>query len=326
MIFKEKKLSIENEELLKIIEENCVKAVNARCEIRNAEKLLNQQKKESVVEKIVEEFNDDSNVIVKTDDEFEDMIKCFMQDYTILDEGFDEDDLYDILPSKKSYRYKDIVLRLIAESVKEINELREFSNDKNTSVEDLCEIKKLIINEQRKISLLRGLLNRKDDDKEVENEEKNTLILVPTTGGNIRVISEIENMSIEYMPLFKELFDSIIDGTFKGLKGFNNNNVLNGMREVKGNGVRVVFKRLSKKKYAIVTAFIKRSNKDTGYLDALKSRVSDFRLIQDKLKSNLNDDEFNSQNDLYVDELYNILGEEEKHPQLGKKDNRDDFE
>ena len=95
-------------------------------------------------------------------------------------------------------------------------------------------------------------------------------------------------MSIEYMPLFKELFDSIINGTFKGLKGFNNNNALNGMREVRGNGVRVVFKRLTKKNYAIVTAFIKRSNKDTGYIDSLKSKVADFRLIRDKIKNNLN--------------------------------------
>ena len=28
-----------------------------------------------------------------------------------------------------------------------------------------------------------------------------------------------------------------------------------------------------------------------------------------------------NQNDLYVEELFNILGEEEKIPQLGKKDN-----
>ena len=249
------------------------------------------------------------------------MIKCFKVDYASLEDGFDEDELFDLLPSKKSYRYRDVLLRLIAESIKEINELREFSIEYDTTSDDLQEIKRLILNEQRKISLLKGLLNKKEEDKEEIIEEKNTLILVPTTGGNIRVISEIENMSIEYMPLFKELFDSIINGTFKGLKGFNNNNGLNGMREVRGNGVRVVFKRLTKKKYAIVTAFIKRSNKDTGYIDSLKSKVADFRLIQDKIKNNLNNHEFMAQNDLCVEELYNILGEEEKKTQLGKKDN-----
>ena len=320
MIFKEIDFSSENEELLATIEKNCAVAVTARNEIRNAERLLSQQKKESSIEqKNVSVKN--IEVEVKIDDEFEEMIKCFKVDYASLEDGFDEDELFDLLPSKKSYRYRDVLLRLIAESIKEINELREFSIEYDTTSDDLQEIKRLILNEQRKISLLKGLLNKKEEDKEEIIEEKNTLILVPTTGGNIRVISEIENMSIEYMPLFKELFDSIINGTFKGLKGFNNNNGLNGMREVRGNGVRVVFKRLTKKKYAIVTAFIKRSNKDTGYIDSLKSKVADFRLIQDKIKNNLNNHEFMAQNDLCVEELYNILGEEEKKTQLGKKDN-----
>lgn len=320
MIFKEIDFSSENEELLATIEKNCAMAVNARNEIRNAERLLSQQKKENVIERKAIS-NENSGVEVKIDDEFEDMIKCFKVDYASLENDFDEEDLFDLLPSKKSYRYKDVLLRLIAESTKEINELREFSNENDTTSDDLQEIKKLILNEQRKISLLKGLLSKKEDNKDEVIEDKNSLILVPTTGGNIRVISEIENMSIEYMPLFKELFDSIIDGTFKGLKGFNNNNALNGMREVKGNGVRVVFKRLTKKNYAIVTAFIKRSNNDAGYIDSLKSKVADFRLIQDQIKNNLNNQEFMNQNDLYVEELFNILGEEEKKPQLGKKDN-----
>lgn len=320
MIFKEIDFSSENEELLATIEKNCATAVNARNEIRKAERLLSQQKKENVVERKAIS-NENSGVEVKIDDEFEDMIKCFKVDYASLENDFDEEDLFDLLPSKKSYRYKDILLRLIAESTKEINELREFSNENDTTSDDLQEIKKLILNEQRKISLLKGLLSKKEDNKDEVIEDKNSLILVPTTGGNIRVISEIENMSIEYMPLFKELFDSIINGTFKGLKGFNNNNALNGMREVRGNGVRVVFKRLTKKNYAIVTAFIKRSNNDAGYIDSLKSKVADFRLIQDQIKNNLNNQEFMNQNDLYVEELFNILGEEEKIPQLGKKDN-----
>ena len=320
MIFKKIDFSSENEELLATIEKNCAMAVNARNEIRKAERLLSQQKKENVVERKAIS-NENSGVEVKIDDEFEDMIKCFKVDYASLENDFDEEDLFDLLPSKKSYRYKDILLRLIAESTKEINELREFSNENDTTSDDLQEIKKLILNEQRKISLLKGLLSKKEDNKDEVIEDKNSLILVPTTGGNIRVISEIENMSIEYMPLFKELFDSIINGTFKGLKGFNNNNALNGMREVRGNGVRVVFKRLTKKNYAIVTAFIKRSNKDTGYIDSLKSKVADFRLIRDKIKNNLNNQEFMAQNDLYVEELYNVLGEEEKKTQLGKKDN-----
>ena len=188
MIFKEIDFSSENEELLATIEKNCAMAVNARNEIRKAERLLSQQKKENVVERKAIS-NENSGVEVKIDDEFEDMIKCFKVDYASLENDFDEEDLFDLLPSKKSYRYKDILLRLIAESTKEINELREFSNENDTTSDDLQEIKKLILNEQRKISLLKGLLSKKEDNKDEVIEDKNSLILVPTTGGNIRVIS-----------------------------------------------------------------------------------------------------------------------------------------
>ena len=120
------------------------------------------------------------------------------------------------------------------------------------------------------------------------------------------------------MPLFKELVDSIVDGTFKNVKGFNNNNTLNGVSEVKGPGVRIVFKRLSKNKYALITAFIKRSNNDMGYQDSLRSKVADFRLIHDDLKANLDNQEFIDENNKYVLELYRLLGQDDKKPQNSK--------
>lgn len=317
MVFKTVDLSLENNELLSIIENNCSIAVAARNEIRNAERLHKEknvevntvQKKEPVKIYIAKD---------KVDNEFEDKIKCFLQDYILLEEDFEADDLYDLLPSRNSYRYEDILLRLIAESVREIKELNEIAMQNDNSVEELDEIKRLIITEKRKISLLKGLLNKTQGEDHTVTEEKNSLILVPTTGGNIRVISELESMPSEYIPLFKELIDSIVDGTFKGLKGFNNNNTLNGVTEVKGNGVRVVFKRLSKKSYAIITAFIKRSTNDALYQETLRSKVADFRIIQDKLKDSINDEKFVKQNNLYVEELYNILNQGEKTPKDGK--------
>ena len=317
MVFKTVDLSIENEELLSIIENNCSIAVAARNEIRNTERLHKAKKvevkpipkKKEVEEVVIEE---------KVNTDFEDKIKCLLQDYLLLEEDFEDEDLYDLLPSRNVYRYEDIILRLIAESVREIKELNEIASQNDSSVEELDDIKKLILVENRKIKSLRQLLNKTQEEDKNISEEKNNLILVPTTGGNIRVISELENVPAEYIPLFKELFDSIVDGTFKGLKGFNNNNTLNGVSEVRGNGVRVVFKRLSKKSYAIITAFIKRSTNDAGYKEFLRSRVADFRLIQDSLKNKINDEEFIKENNLYVEKLYNILNQGEKTPKDSK--------
>ena len=293
-------------------------AVGARNEIKNSERLLKQKKvnfSEAEDNNLVADVQDN---VVKEDSDFEDTIKYFLQDYTLLEEGFDKEDLFDMLPSKNLYRFKDILYRLIAESYKEIKILNEFANDSTIITSDLEDIKSLILNEKRKIALVKEYLNKKEEKVEV-NEEKNSLILVPTTGGNIRILSELENMPIEYIPLFRELIDSIVDGTFKNVKSFNNNNSLNGVSEVKGPGVRIVFKRLSKNKYALITAFIKRSNNDAGYLDSLKSKVADFRLIQDSLKSCVDNQKFIEENNMYVSELYRLLGQDEKSPQNRKE-------
>lgn len=317
MFYKEIDTTDDNDFLLSIIEKNCQLATSARNEIKNSEMLL-KQRKTTVIETKKDNFvvETDDN-LSKTDSEFEDTIKYFLQDYSLLEEGFDEEELFDMLPSKKLYRYKDILYRLIAESYKEIKILNEFASDSTIKSADLEDIKSLILNEKRKIDLVKEFLNKKEEKVEL-NDETNSLILVPTTGGNIRILSELESMPIEYMPLFKELVDSIVDGTFKNVKGFNNNNTLNGVSEVKGPGVRIVFKRLSKNKYALITAFIKRSNNDMGYQDSLRSKVADFRLIHDDLKANLDNQEFIDENNKYVLELYRLLGQDDKKPQNSK--------
>ena len=303
MFYKEIDTTDDNDFLLSIIEKNCQLATSARNEIKNSEMLL-KQKKTTVIETKKDNFvvETDDN-LSKTDSEFEDTIKYFLQDYSLLEEGFDEEELFDMLPSKKLYRYKDILYR--------------FASDSTIKSADLEDIKSLILNEKRKIDLVKEFLNKKEEKVEL-NDETNSLILVPTTGGNIRILSELESMPIEYMPLFKELVDSIVDGTFKNVKGFNNNNTLNGVSEVKGPGVRIVFKRLSKNKYALITAFIKRSNNDMGYQDSLRSKVADFRLIHDDLKANLDNQEFIDENNKYVLELYRLLGQDDKKPQNSK--------
>ena len=118
MFYKEIDTTDDNDFLLSIIEKNCQLATSARNEIKNSEMLL-KQKKTTVIETKKDNFvvETDDN-LSKTDSEFEDTIKYFLQDYSLLEEGFDEEELFDMLPSKKLYRYKDILYRLIAESYK----------------------------------------------------------------------------------------------------------------------------------------------------------------------------------------------------------------
>ena len=190
MFYKEIDTTDDNDFLLSIIEKNCQLATSARNEIKNSEMLL-KQKKTTVIETKKDNFvvETDDN-LSKTDSEFEDTIKYFLQDYSLLEEGFDEEELFDMLPSKKLYRHKDILYRLIAESNKEIIILYEFASDSTIKSADLEDIKSLILNEKRKIDLVKEFLNKKEEKVEL-NDEKNSLILVPTTGGNIRILSEL---------------------------------------------------------------------------------------------------------------------------------------
>ena len=71
---------------------------------------------------------------------------------------------------------------------------------------------------------------------------------------------EIWHLTKDFYPSFLELIKSIEDGTFKGVKRFTNNHDLLGVNEVKAHQVRVGFVRLAVDTYALITAFVKKSD------------------------------------------------------------------
>ena len=137
--------------------------------------------------------------------------------------------------------------------------------------------------------------------------EKNNLVFVPTLSGNIRALDDLEHIPSEYYSRFKDLFDSIVDGTFKNVKVFASNSPLYGITEVRGFKVRVVFTRLSSDTYAIITAFVKKSDKDKLYNESLNNIVREYRGLEASLKANLNNPEFMKENEKSVQQLWNIL-------------------
>lgn len=292
--------------LLMVIEDNCRKArltcqqinrLKAENSVRTEETSCKFDSPASAVEK--EKFEDDNR--------FEDEIAFYLESYLALEDHFTKDDLLDILPSRKHFEYQNILLRLKAESIRELKEIHELMlEDSENSKEDLEEYRKLLFKEQKKISFLDEILNQKDE-KDVQQESSNEIILVPTTYGNIRIIDEMEHIPSEFYPGFLELIQSIIDGTFKNVKRFTNNNQLSGVYEVKGYQVRVVFSRLKRDTYAIITGFVKKTTNDKFYQDQLKNKVADYRSMADELKRNCDNEEFLRENSLAVQELFQIL-------------------
>lgn len=233
------------------------------------------------------------------------------------------DDLLLFLPSKKSNNYNNIILRIKLELMKNIKDVEDVIGleQKNLTKEDLYDFQEEIKLNQKKLKLISEIESNTCEEL-LEEEIENNLIFVPTSGGNIRIIDEITSMPVEFLDRFKGLFDSIIDGTFKNVKRFNSaNNRNSGMSEVRDYQVRVVFDRIGRHDYALVTAFIKKCDSDKGYLESLNLKIKNYEGQKEKLKNNLSNPEFVKLQSEYTKELYNVLnaGEKEKNNPTLKK-------
>lgn len=302
-----------------ITEEQCkelLSSIEKKCkDNRSLRNELNRLKKQYNIEPEIEESNKvivNSKEVCVEDTEFDndDEMSFYLDNYKHLDDTFSIQDIIDVLPTKDNYNYDDIVNRLIAESYKEIKEINELLIDDSLTKEELVECKDLITKEKTKIKYIREARNK--EDEEVVQEHKNRIVLVPTIAGNIRVIDELEHIASEYYDSFLELINSIINGRFKNVKTFTSNNNLMGISEVKAFKIRVVFSRLDKNTYALITAFVKKSDNDKLYKETLTKKVNHFKDNEELLKKKLKDEEFMKLNDLYVEELLTLLGSKDK--------------
>lgn len=313
----------DSSEILATIEKNYTKASRLREQIKRL-KIEPSTEDVDLIEDDKDEVHSYGNIEVDEDDkEFEDEFDFFLNDYEMLAEDFSKDELLAILPSRKSHYFKNIVIRLQAEAIKDIKEIYEFINveKENIDKEDLETFKSEINKLERKIKLLKEVLDEKVEEAAVTTEVCNKLVLVPTLSGNIRIIDDIEHISTEFYPSFLELINSIVDGTFKRVKRFND--YLTRTCEVRGYQTRVVFSRLDRNTYALITAFVKKTDNGREYQEYLKNRIGEYRKIEDNLKKKLTSKEFMENNDFYVNELLDILGENDKVKSYGKGDLND---
>ena len=285
-------------------------------DIEDLERLIFQMKNE--IKRLKSEENDIKHEVTPScsimekreeevilEDSFEEAIDFYLLNYRLLREGFTDNEIRSLLPRKNHPDYVNILLRLSLESTKEINEIKELLKE-DISDDDRILCENLIIHEQRKIEYIKNRLFVSEDVSLEEEEEKNNIVLVPTLGGNIRIIDDLEHIPSDYYDGFKELIDSIVDGTFKNVKLLKNDNFMH-IFEVKAFKIRVVFARINENTFALITAFIKKSDTDKLYRESLFSKIRDYYLVEDRLKSNLSSQEFQEANSSYVNYMWNIL-------------------
>ena len=230
-----------------------------------------------------------------------------------------KEEIRSILPSDKKTNYDNIIMCLKMGLLKNIKDIKDLLEEEKEALskEDLEEFKAEINLNQKKIDIITEI--EKDNTTTSEKSLKNNFFFVTTSGGNARVIDEINDMDVDYLESFKGLFESITDGTFKNVKRFNSNNKISGISEVKDFKTRVVFDRIGKHDYAIITAFTKKSNNDKGYLISLELKIKNYLNQKEKMISLLNNDDFRKENHLLEQELYNKLSISNKEKKLRKE-------
>jgi len=253
---------------------------------------------------VKEEIEEDviTKEIIDTSEDFEIEVEYYLSELS----KASDDEIEDILPTRSNYHYENIMLRLMAEITHDISDIKEMMITDNMSKEELDEFKEEIINLGRRRNIIKKSLL--EVEKEDTITKSNKLIFMPISGNNkIRIFDELKDIPQEEFEGFLELLASIKDGTFKNIKRFVNNDSLKGALEVRGYQRRVVFQRLSKDCYAIITMFVKKTQNDRGYQQQLKYKYGEYKNMEKELKEKIKEEEFLEENKKYEEELFRLL-------------------
>lgn len=241
------------------------------------------------------------------DEDFENEVEYYLAQLKRLDSSNIEVEFEDVLPSRKHFQYERILNRLKLESLRTIKEIKEVLLEEGISLEEVTVFQEEYDLELKKLALLSQHLSPQKEEEQTEIAKENVLIFAPTIGGDIRVLDEIDAMPQEHYDKFYGLFQSIKDGSFKNVKRLSRKESSASLCEVKDYNARVIFARLTKDTYALISVFIKKSDTDRAYRATLSKRFADYETIEASLISNLTNPEFLSLQQGYEQELFNKL-------------------
>lgn len=297
-----------NEELYKAIEKNNSISRNLQIEMKELKNISLTEETEKIT--IIEE-DDEYDEKEEKDIEFEYYYELIKD----IKPGISTDEMKEIisdnLPSKNNSNYFNIMGRIKAEIYKEYMEYVKMLPDAEDDEELKKDIVSIIKLEQQKLEMIKEVENEKEvsEDHNIENK----IVFLKTNLGNVCAIDELKSINNEYYESFIELFDSIKNGTFKGVKRLNTSNEkVNSISEVRGFKTRVMFDKIGKNTIVILKAVIKKSNFDRGYKEALEKRVSFYRIKKDHIVENIENEEYMLENLEYEKELYSMLSQNKR--------------
>lgn len=242
------------------------------------------------------------------DKDFEEEVEFYSTEVKKLTKEQLETDLAKVLPSRKHYEYERILRRIQTELLKECKDIRDFIGvEKPTNMQEYQEFLEELDLQTEKIKAISAELSRQEESIVTEEPIENTLIFVPTSGGNIRILDDIDGIDIEHYRKFEQLINSIKDGTFRNVKKLHGE--LAGLTEVRehSNGARVTFMRLDNSTYAVISAFIKKTMNSNGYQKMVANHYQSYQAVEEQLKANIKNADFIELHKCYEQELFRKL-------------------
>ena len=303
---------ISSEEIFEVISKNHKTSMLMDKEVKKLKELSSNKDKKVEKASQTSEKEMMCNDVDEVNSELDDKVDYYNYLISSIDDCDDlKEQIESSLPNPNTSDYKMIVLRLKLKLLKRIKETADFIAEcrEEFDDDDLEEYKEEIRLCSKKLEILKSESNEEINENKIST--KNNFFFPISSMGNIRVIDEIEKISKsgpEFCSEFLELFQSIQDGSFKRVRKFLNNNKLVGISEVRGFKPRVVFDRIGKNDYAIITAFLKKCDNDKGYKESLELKIQKYMSQRDNMIKNLNNSEYRTLNEQYTNELFEKLG------------------
>lgn len=215
------------------------------------------------------------------------------------------EEIIQVLPKNNNYDFELLINTILTYYIGECVEIEKILASEDLLEEDRKEFFEEL-HETRDI--INAIVVYRNQGKENTSEiEKNKLVYLSSSSGNIYALNDLKAIDVEYYDSFLELIQSIIDGTFKNVKAFLNNDKMGQIYEVKNFKTRVVFDRLDKNTYVILNIFMKKTDKDSKYRDQIVNRASRYYFKKEDLKKICKNESFLEENQEITNELLNIL-------------------
>jgi len=264
---------ISKDETLSMIE----KIIEDNKSIYNAKKLANKHLEEIhnkrrtieiiTYKKVEEECIKKSNEYEKID------IEAFYGSYLDFMLMNIENDLFlEFLPNTSSVdNIKEIDMLLVI-CVNRINELKALLADDN-DVSLISDLSQLTTIYSKVLEYKNSLLFSEKTQQSFKNE-----IIYYMNGDNPYVYTDIKDNPELYNPVY-ELIMSIVNGNFKKIKYFSNNEKTKGLLEVRDtfNRVRVLFEALGNRKYALIGVITNKTSSNSIYKERLVTRYQNYK-------------------------------------------------